>query len=225
MASSSTTSKPWFRQRRRRPRHRQGRSSLFLPISSKLPRFVLILYFAKISLPPSLYHKQIINSFAAASQVQWTQNNNIAPEHRAAHNAPRSQKYWDEHGIERPDYAKTDAEIAAERGELSGMGAIILRGIGITLLLSLFFVSAIVWYGHVTGDWETINSSRVGVIVNKLLDVFVGLGGSGGHRLGSNAERKFSWLFGKKGDNKQGESEEEARRLRLARFDEAMKSE
>lgn len=157
--------------------------------------------------------------------MKWTQNNNIAQEHRAAHNAPRSQKYWDEHGIERPDYAKTDAEIAAERGVASSMGVIILRGVGITLLLCLFFVSGIIWYGHVTGDWETINSSRVGVMVNKMLDVFVRLGGSAGHRLGSNTESKFSWLFGKKGVNKQGDSEEEARRLRLARFDEAMKSE
>ena len=36
----------------------------------------------------------------------------------AAHTAPRSQKYWDDHGIERPDYAKTDAEIAQEKGEV-----------------------------------------------------------------------------------------------------------
>ncbi|KAL7465908.1 hypothetical protein ACHAXS_006211 [Conticribra weissflogii] len=163
-------------------------------------------------------------SYVSASQVKWTQNNNISPEHRAAHNAPRSQKYWDQHGIERPDYAKTDAELAAERGKTSGTGGIILKGIGIISLLSLFFLSAIAWYGYVTGDWETINNSRLGIIVNKFLDVFVGIGG-GGHRLGSNAESKFSWLFGKEGGTKKEDSEEEARRLRLARFDEAMKSE
>lgn len=50
-----------------------------------------------------------------ATKVTWTGNDNVLPEQKAAHDAPRSQKYWDEHGIERPDYAKTDAEIAAER--------------------------------------------------------------------------------------------------------------
>jgi hypothetical protein len=34
-----------------------------------------------------------------------------------AKTAPKSQRYWDEHNIARPDYAKTDAEIAMERGD------------------------------------------------------------------------------------------------------------
>ena len=48
----------------------------------------------------------------AATEVKWQATGD--PSH-PAHTAPRSQRYWDKHGIERPDYAKTDAELAAER--------------------------------------------------------------------------------------------------------------
>eukprot|EP00956_Cyclotella_meneghiniana_P039473 scaffold172462_cov53-Cyclotella_meneghiniana.AAC.2 len=57
----------------------------------------------------------IIATTASATQVSWSGNNNVDPKHKAAHDAPRSQRYWDENNIERPDYAKTDAEIASER--------------------------------------------------------------------------------------------------------------
>lgn len=52
---------------------------------------------------------------ANATQVKWFGNNkkNMDP----AATAPRSQRYWDKNNIKRPDYAKTDAELAAERGE------------------------------------------------------------------------------------------------------------
>mmetsp|Transcript_4569 Transcript_4569/g.8811 ORF Transcript_4569/g.8811 Transcript_4569/m.8811 type:complete len:164 (+) Transcript_4569:38-529(+) len=47
------------------------------------------------------------------TNVKWTGNQDPnAPE---AARVPRSQKYWDENSIERPDYAKTDAEILLER--------------------------------------------------------------------------------------------------------------
>lgn len=59
---------------------------------------------------------------AEATDVTWTEGEND-PKNRA-HTAPKSQKYWDEHGIERPDYAKTDAEIAQERGSGGGGSAI-----------------------------------------------------------------------------------------------------
>ena len=50
---------------------------------------------------------------AHSTNIKWTGNDNQdAP---LASTVPRSQKYWDEHNIERPDYAKTDAEIAAEK--------------------------------------------------------------------------------------------------------------
>lgn len=53
-----------------------------------------------------------------ATDVKWEQGDHDAK--NAAHTAPKSQKYWDMHGIERPDYAKTDAEIEQERGESGG---------------------------------------------------------------------------------------------------------
>lgn len=47
------------------------------------------------------------------TNVKWVGNQDPnAPE---ASRVPRSQKYWDEHKIERPDYAKTDAEVFQER--------------------------------------------------------------------------------------------------------------
>lgn len=51
-----------------------------------------------------------------ATDIQWkaskAHNND---KDAAAKAAPKSQRYWDEHNIQRPDYAKTDAEVAAER--------------------------------------------------------------------------------------------------------------
>ena len=46
--------------------------------------------------------------------IKWTPNTSNNNNEDAA-TAPRSQKYWDEHNIERPDYAKTDWEIAQEK--------------------------------------------------------------------------------------------------------------
>lgn len=47
-----------------------------------------------------------------ATDIRWTAGSSSG---EAAETAPRSQRYWDEHKIVRPDYAKTDAELAAER--------------------------------------------------------------------------------------------------------------
>eukprot|EP00984_Skeletonema_dohrnii_P018059 scaffold8346_cov121-Skeletonema_dohrnii-CCMP3373.AAC.2 len=70
-------------------------------------------------------HSVVVN----AQQIKFTSNENIQEKHKEAHYAPRSQKYWDEHNIERPDYAKTDAEIMAERGERIGSSKLLsIRG-------------------------------------------------------------------------------------------------
>ena len=47
-----------------------------------------------------------------ATNIEWKGTDNQGD---PAKEAPKSQKYWDENNIQRPDYAKTDAEIAAER--------------------------------------------------------------------------------------------------------------
>jgi hypothetical protein len=59
----------------------------------------------------------ILVTASTATNVKWT-GAQYDPKDRAA-TAPRSQKYWDKHKIKRPDYAKTDAEVRAERGESS----------------------------------------------------------------------------------------------------------
>ena len=60
------------------------------------------------------------------TKVEWTPSQNQQQQassgKETAATAPRSQKYWDEHGIERPDYAKTDAELARDRQEKGGNG-------------------------------------------------------------------------------------------------------
>lgn len=177
--------------------------------------------------------------FVQAIEVQWTQNNNVSPEHQAAHNAPRSQKYWDENGIERPDYAKTDAEIAEERrqkngGGGGGGGGGLRKWVGVAFLLAGFIVSAIIVYGSVTGDWDTINNSPFGAYINRLLDWLESIRAANGsvgsgQRLGSCTEgalsstTPFGFGFGKKNGGSEV-SAAEARNARLARFDDNMKA-
>jgi hypothetical protein len=48
---------------------------------------------------------------ASATNIKFTPGDNSGEAARA----PRSQKYWNEHNIEKPDYAKTDAEVFQER--------------------------------------------------------------------------------------------------------------
>lgn len=82
-----------------------------------------------------------------STNVKWSGNNDPnAPE---AAKVPRSQKYWDENNIERPDYAKTDAEILQERfvkmkSETDGMKMffVIALFVGIWLALAYKFVFA-----------------------------------------------------------------------------------
>lgn len=70
---------------------------------------------------------------SVATQVKWTAN--TANDNDPAATAPRSQKYWDENNIKRPDYAKTDSELFAE-GKGGGGGG------GITNLVLLVAVAA-----------------------------------------------------------------------------------
>ena len=65
-----------------------------------------------------------------ATNVKWTAANENSND--PASTAPKSQKYWDEHNIQRPDYAKTDAEILLEGSE------------GRSVLLNLFLVLVVV---------------------------------------------------------------------------------
>lgn len=141
-----------------------------------------------------------------AADVQWKGNENISPEHKAAHEAPRSQKYWDENNIKRPDYAKTDAEIAAdkrERGEGSGWGWTIV-------MLLLLVGSPAVIYGMMTGDWETITNNPAGAFAANIMTRMVEIAGIRGQKLGSSSSSSKSIS---------GNDEEARRNARLARFD------
>ena len=51
-------------------------------------------------------------SSVTCTEIKFTPG---APPRSRADSAPRSQRYWDENKIERPDYAKTDAEVWQEK--------------------------------------------------------------------------------------------------------------
>lgn len=147
----------------------------------------------------------LIPSSASATQVKWQPNNNIKPENEAAHNAPRSQKYWTENNIKRPDYAKTDAEIAAERrgGSDEGSGGLL----GLFLKASIGIILLAIVYARITGDWDSILNNPVGSYISDCINWILELIGMKGNRLGSSTEELTM-------------SNAEARRLaRLARFD------
>ena len=119
---------------------------------------------------------------------------------------PRSQKYWDENNIERPDYAKTDAELLKERMMKGGAGAGAGVGAGADgsksdsmgirkmVVMVLFFVG--VWYAMFR----------------------VGMGGAG-NKLGSSNSKKEPFSFVRPARLGAGLSlEEKARLARLERF-------
>jgi len=148
----------------------------------------------------------LIPSSTLATQVKWQPNNNIKPENQAAHNAPRSQKYWDENNIKRPDYAKTDAEVASERGESGGSGG--SGGLfGLFLKVSIGIILLAIVYARITGDWDSILNNPVGSYITDCINWVLELIGMKGNRLGSSTEERTM-------------PSTEARRLaRLARFD------
>ena len=156
--------------------------------------------------------------------VKWTGNNDPnAPE---AARVPRSQKYWDDHNIERPDYAKTDAEIYQEKKkainrsggtEGTGTGGGAGGGAGTTGGTpgsSSDGTSIVLWIGFFVGMWALI--VKFGMKKNGL--------GLGGNRLGSSSSTsgsssQFMNTFGKKKQETGDLSQEKARQARLARFE------
>lgn len=80
---------------------------------SKRQRATLFSYLVLVVLLVHLLLLQRVDS----TEVKWTAGQ--VDKDNAAATAPRSQKYWDEHNIERPDYAKTDQELAAEKSGTS----------------------------------------------------------------------------------------------------------
>lgn len=127
-----------------------------------------------------------------ATQVKWFGNNNNNKDPAAT--APRSQRYWDQHNIQRPDYAKTDAELAAERGdELSS---------------------------STMGLWILVGLVVAGVVGTKVYQDRQASGG--GVRLEGGTSSSSSTLFPKSRNREL--SMVEQREARLARFDADMKA-
>mmetsp|Transcript_681 Transcript_681/g.1100 ORF Transcript_681/g.1100 Transcript_681/m.1100 type:complete len:167 (-) Transcript_681:470-970(-) len=128
-----------------------------------------------------------------ATNVKWTPNTETNTE--AAHTAPRSQKYWDENNIKRPEYGYTDAEIAARQGKTTTTFAS-FGWVVVVLVLCCYFVHQ-----------------------------FMNNNDGASHRLGTNGEdgdnKLLLFLNRFKGESKEVEEArvEEARKARLARFE------
>jgi len=155
-----------------------------------------------ISLSTLTIHRNqpLIHRVAAEERVTWTPNRDVDPNNRA-HTAPRSQKYWDEHGIERPEYAKNDYEVDAERRAREGDG----DSVFIQNLFLSFLLAAVPWIGY------TAFMNRADL--TRMLCNITGKRG-GGHRLGD-----FRPLGQPASSGSSSRVSDEARSARLARFD------
>lgn len=124
----------------------------------------------------------LLLTLCASIDIKWTSASDSTRKDgkETAATAPRSRNYWIENNIEVPDYAKTDAELALERGESGGGGG------GVSLLMMFVVLGAAVGYYKY---------------------VLPRLQHGGGHTL------KGGFLPGRH------LSEEEARRVRLSRFE------
>ncbi|KAL3815705.1 hypothetical protein ACHAXA_004885 [Cyclostephanos tholiformis] len=201
----------------RRRRHRRHRTIGFM-----LVIIVAIASSPSTTTPSSSSSSSSSHSsmlFVEATKVAWRGNENILPEHEDAHNAPRSQRYWDEHGIKRPDYAKTDAEIAAERrggGGGIGIGIGIAR-LGFALIAASIAVLAIVARADATGRWGDLSNHPLVAPIARFANRMVGAlttGGGGYSRNKSGSSSSHTY----RATNVVNE-EEAMRMARLARFD------
>ena len=123
---------------------------------------------------------------AHGTKIKWTWGDNDSGSDAAR--APRSQRYWDTHGIQRPDYAKTDDEVAAERGDNTP------SSLGATMQCLLLFALA---------------------LIGVTFFYFRNAQGGGGARLGSTGGwSKFPLHLG----GSEEDVREKARKARLERF-------
>lgn len=142
--------------------------------------------------------------------VKWTGNND--PNLPEAAKVPRSQKYWDDNNIERPDYAKTDAEVWFEVYKEK-----IISGIG-------------KGDGNVNGLKEESDGKSILIIITFFVALWAiiikfGMTKSGfvrGNRLGSSGSPTNLTFRKNQGDGL--ELEEKARRARLAKFEASAKT-
>ena len=152
----------------------------------------------------------VVLDFCTATSIKWTPaddtpNGSGDRGKPNAATAPKSQRYWDEHGIERPDYAKTDAEVARERAAkyrdriasaAETTGGKLVLGVTIAMLMYAYLVRA----GRIVAFWDK-GSFRLG-------------GRARGGRVGAGCTSSIIST-----SSAIATSREEARNARLARFD------
>jgi hypothetical protein len=142
---------------------------------------------------------------AQATDIRWTGTTSDSSD--PAKTAPRSQRYWDENNIKRPDYGKTDAEIAVDRGE-SGESS------NFWLVVVLCCGMAAFYYKNTAGGNRLGSASGTAVWSNPFTTST-----AGGNRLGSTSGTT-SWSSPM--TTSQETAEERARRARLAHFEQRL---
>jgi hypothetical protein len=151
------------------------------------------------------------------TNIKWTPGDGTAAaagNHRRddhkedARTAPRSQRYWDEHGIERPDYAKTDAELASERrsqSSASGKSSISTTARGTFLSTGVILLA--------------LMGGTLALLVHfKILPVSA----TQGRRLNSTSIADYIAALFQKTSSDAMDEREKARRARLERFRESL---
>jgi hypothetical protein len=149
------------------------------------------------------------------TNIKWTPGDGTAAagDHRRdngkenAKTAPRSQRYWDEHGIERPDYAKTDAELASDRRQSSSVS-----GKSSTLTRGAFLSTGAMLLAFLGGVLALL-------IHFKILPISA----TQGRRLNSPSITDYVAALFQKTSGEALDEREKARRARLERFRESLK--
>ena len=138
-----------------------------------------------------------------ATEVTWVPNDDKEANSngkQTAQTAPRSQKYWNENNIERPDYAKTDAELRQEEIRRDPNKA---RRLWFTLQVVVFLIGVSFPIGYYV-IWPRMKH---------------GAGSRLGHGSGTGGFQDMafpSWLLNL--SQTKSQKEEEARLARLSKF-------
>ena len=213
----------------------------------KMPNLSILLFCVVVSLfiifdsssssssPPPTTRRLLLSLMVvgvdATTQVKWipgdSNDNNKKNDDgkETAHTAPRSQKYWDEHNIERPDYAKTDEELYQERRQRkkqngSGSSWFVFQLVVVLLVLCFPIGYYILWpkmkHGSVGTRLGTASIStraqQEGTLVPSWLLLLL-------------PQRRHSWFgwFLQQNNQIHQNEQEAARQARLSRFERTKK--
>lgn len=107
------------------------------------------------------YHSVLLSSlrlallvfFVQATEIKWK---GTSSGDDPAKTAPKSQRYWDTHKITRPDYAKTDAEIAKENGDIYPAYT--------TIAVAILFIAGAIYLVRGRGSGHRLGASETGFI-------------------------------------------------------------